>query len=62
MFIAGLTIPADAVAADRRECQKIKEQIRAIEARMRRPYTASQGVRLDERLRKLKDKRYRVCR
>lgn len=44
------------------ECRRIDEQIRKIEARMRRPYSASQGVRFDERLRELKDKRYRRCR
>lgn len=47
---------------DTAECRKVKADIRKIEARMRQPYTAAQGIRFDERLRKLKDKRYRVCR
>lgn len=46
---------------DKDECQKVKTAIRAIEARMRNGYTAAQGIRFDERLRKLKDKRYKVC-
>jgi hypothetical protein len=52
-------------AADRRreaECRKIAEKIRQIEARMRQPYSAAQGVRYDQRLRELKEKRYRRCR
>ncbi len=47
---------------DKEECRKIKHEIRKIEARMRRPYSAAQGIRYDERLRELKDKRYRRCR
>ena len=50
-------------ATDRdRLCRKIDQDIRKIEARMRRPYTARQGVRFDERLRELKRKRYKHCR
>ncbi len=49
-------------ARDKAECRKVKADIRKIESRMRQPYTAAQGIRFDERLRKLKDKRYRVCR
>ena len=47
---------------DRAACEKVKQQIRAIEARMRDGYSAAQGIRLDERLRKLKEKRYKLCR
>lgn len=46
---------------DKEECQKVKTAIRAIEARMRNGYTAAEGIRFDERLRKLKDKRYKIC-
>jgi hypothetical protein len=52
-------------AADSRreaECRKIAERIRQIEARMRQPYSAAQGVRFDQRLRELREKRYRRCR
>jgi uncharacterized membrane protein (DUF106 family) len=47
---------------DREECEKVKQQIRALEAKMRNGYSAAQGIRYDERMRKLKDKRYKVCR
>lgn len=53
------------LVADRRreaECRRIEDQIRKIEARMRRPYSAAQGIRFDERLRELKEKRYQRCR
>ena len=56
---------ADLHARDPRreaECRRIDAQIRKIEARMRQPYSASEGIRFDERLRELKDKRYRRCR
>jgi hypothetical protein len=46
----------------REQCAKIDRDIRRIEARMRRPYSAGQGIRLDERLRELRDRRYRLCR
>lgn len=49
-------------ANDRAACEKVKQQIREIEARMRNGYTAAQGIRLEARLRKLKEKRYRLCR
>lgn len=44
------------------ECAEIKAKIRAIESRMRAGYTAAQGRKLEERLRKLKAKRFKVCR
>ncbi len=43
-------------------CKTIKEQIRNIESRMRQGYTAAQGIKLDERLRKLREKRRKACR
>lgn len=47
---------------DAERCTEVKQKIREIEERMRRGYSAAQGIRLDERLRKLKDERYKVCR
>ena len=47
---------------DKEQCKKIKQQIRAIEARMRNGYSAAQGIRYEERLRELKEKRYKICR
>ena len=63
--IALICVTANVDAAkqsDKLRCAKVKLKIREIEARMRQGYTASQGVKLEARLRKLKDERYRVCR
>ena len=43
-------------------CKTIKEQIRKVESRMRQGYSAAQGIRLDERLRTLREKRRKACR
>ena len=43
-------------------CKAIKEQIRKIESKMRQGYSAAQGVKLDERLRKLREQRRKACR
>ena len=43
-------------------CRELAGKIRHIEARMREPYTAAQGVRLQARLRELKRERHRHCR
>ena len=50
--------PNDDAAA----CDKVKQQIRSIQAKMRNGYSASQGIRYEDRLRELKEKRYRLCR
>lgn len=47
---------------DKAACEKVKQQIRAIQAKMRNGYSAAQGIRYDERLRALKEKRYELCR
>ncbi len=47
---------------DEEACAEVKARIRAIQDRMRTGYTASQGVKLDARLRRLHEKRRRVCR
>lgn len=59
---AALLASQPSAATDRAACEKVKQQIREIEARMRNGYTAAQGIRLEARLRKLKDKRYKLCR
>ena len=43
-------------------CEEVKQAIRDIEARMRAGYSRAQGERYEEKLRKLKRKRSRVCR
>ena len=47
---------------DRQACADVKQAIREIEAKMRAGYTRAQGERYQARLRKLKQKRYRLCR
>lgn len=47
---------------DRAACEKVKQQIRSIQSRMRNGYSAAEGIRLDERIRELKKKRYKLCR
>lgn len=48
--------------SDKAACEKVKQQIRSIEARMRNGYSAAQGIRFEERMRELKEKRYKLCR
>ena len=47
---------------DKSECARIREKIRKIESRMRAGYTNKQGEKYNEQLRKLKAKRYELCR
>ena len=47
---------------DKAACEKVKQQIRVIESRMRDGYSAAQGIRYEARLRELRDKRYKLCR
>ncbi len=54
--------PVDRGVPDRDACDKVKRDIRRIESRLRAGYTARQGVRLEERLRELKERRRKVCR
>ena len=55
---------ATATAGDKDDdaCDKVKSQIRKIEAKMRNGYSAAQGIRYEDKLRELKEKRYRLCR
>jgi len=56
---------AGAIAAskcDKEACQAVKADIREIQAKMRSGYTVAQGNRYEARLRKLRDKRSRLCR
>ena len=47
---------------DKEACSKVKADIREVESKMRSGYTVSQGNRYESRLRKLRDKRRRICR
>lgn len=54
--------PAPAALPDSDACERIKQQIRRVESRMRAGYTAAEGRRLEERLRELKTRRSKLCR
>lgn len=68
ILISTLTVAAmlafpSADASDRKaECSKAKAKIRKLQSRMRQGYTAKQGVRWQEELRRQKRIRARVCR
>ena len=61
----GFALGSTAMAGDRKDkqaCADVKTKIRLIQDRMRSGYTASQGIRYEARLRRLREKRRRVCR
>lgn len=51
-----------AAHSSREECEEVKQKIRRIEAKMRQGYSAREGVRLEDRLRELREKRSKLCR
>ncbi len=57
-------VSADGMAARDKDavCREIDRQIEQLHARMRQGYTAKQGVRLEKRLRDLRERRYELCR
>ena len=61
LILAALPVSANG-KTDEEACEKVEQQIRAIQGKMRNGYSAAQGIRLDERMRALKDKRYKLCR
>jgi predicted outer membrane protein len=67
-FLTALALLAIAPQADTRPdcdrlaCDKVKQAIREIEARMRAGYSRAQGERFEARLRELRRKRSRLCR
>ena len=54
--------PLSAAGRDADECKAVKEKIRRVQARMRRGYSAEQGVKLNAKLLELREKRSKVCR
>ena len=60
-FCSGSPVLA-ATKCDKEACSKVKADIREVEAKMRSGYTVAQGNRYESRLRKLRDKRRRICR
>ncbi len=61
LILVASTLLAD-TRCDRWTCDEVKAEIREIEARMRAGYSHSQGLRYEERLRQLRECRYRLCR
>ena len=43
-------------------CLKVRKQLRNVESRMRAGYTRAKGERLEERRRRLRKERFRLCR
>jgi len=61
--LIGSVLPASAASkCDKEACAAVKADIREIQAKMRSGYTVAQGNRYEEKLRKLRDKRSRLCR
>lgn len=55
-------LQAAAAADTRDECEKVKAEIRKVQEKMRRGYSAAQGVKLNARLLELRERRLKVCR
>jgi len=62
ILICGSPNAVAASKCDKEACQSVKADIREIQAKMRSGYTVAQGNRYEARLRKLRDKRGRICR
>lgn len=63
-LIVAMHIPDSALAKPqdtKQQCERVKKKIKYVESRMRAGYTAAQGIRLERRLRALKEDRYRYC-
>ena len=58
------TAAAGAPADDEKkaECAETKSKIRKIESRMRQGYTAKQGMKMEDELRRLRERRKNICR
>ena len=61
VFLA-LPSAADSRRDRQLECEKIKQEIREIQSKMRSGYTRAQGEKLEARLRKLRALRAKACR
>lgn len=47
---------------DNHRCEETKQKIRKIQSQMRQGYSASRGIRLEARLRELRELRRKQCR
>jgi hypothetical protein len=59
-----LLIPAAFASDDsrRQKCEQTRQKIEKIRSKMRQGYSAAQGIRMDENLRRLKKQRSKYCR
>jgi hypothetical protein len=58
-----IALPAPCAPDTRKnDCAETKAKIRKIESRMRQGYTAKQGVQMEDELRRLRERRKRLCR
>ena len=64
LLIYILAAPAISAAdvGQRSECNKVKQKIRHVQARMRAGYTRAQGEKLEAELRRLRTLRIKTCR
>jgi hypothetical protein len=56
------SVTASQSSDTKERCEKTKQKIAKIHSKMRQGYTASQGVRMDEELRRLRKMRSKYCR
>jgi len=61
-FLYASSVGAPAEDEKDAECAETKAKIRKIESRMRQGYTAKQGVKMEDELRRLRERRKRICR
>ncbi len=65
-IVLGLILVSTPVTAHdycpKAECEKVKQKIRRIEARMRQGYTRAQGEKMSDQLRELRAIRSKTCR
>jgi hypothetical protein len=63
LLVAAVAAPAADRKRDReKECEAVKEEIRKVQARLRRGYRAAEGVRLNAKLLELRKQRAKLCR
>jgi cell division protein ZapA (FtsZ GTPase activity inhibitor) len=65
LVLLTMTVAMEAGAAKsntKEKCEKTKQKIAKIHSKMRQGYSASQGIRMDEELRRLRKLRSKYCR
>ena len=63
LIVLLVALPADAHDyCAKAKCEETKQRIKKIESRMRQGYSASQGVKMEDELRRLRKIRVKRCR